>query len=304
MTILDAPPSARLSLIELEITGQCQARCVTCYNRSGPQGAHGAMGRADWCHVIDQAAGLGVQRLQFIGGEPTLHPDLAPLVRHALSRGIAVEVFSNLIHVRPHLWEVFARQGVSLATSYYSDQAAEHEQITRHRSSYDRTKANISEAVRLGIPIRAGVIRVLEGQRVKEAVEELRGLGVERIGVDRVRRIGRGAGDRDGHDPAELCGHCTRGRAAVLPTGEAVGCGMSRWMSAGNVLTTPLADIITSPEWQQITAAVPAPRSGACVPESCTPKEDSCQPSPGIDPCVPNDSPCQPAKPACLPKLP
>jgi MoaA/NifB/PqqE/SkfB family radical SAM enzyme len=34
------------------------------------------MSRSEWCRVIDEAAMLGVQLVQFIGGEPTLHPDL------------------------------------------------------------------------------------------------------------------------------------------------------------------------------------------------------------------------------------
>jgi len=38
----------------------------------------------DWQHVIRDAATLGVRMVQFIGGEPTLHPSLPELVGHAL----------------------------------------------------------------------------------------------------------------------------------------------------------------------------------------------------------------------------
>jgi MoaA/NifB/PqqE/SkfB family radical SAM enzyme len=67
----------------LEITGKCQLSCAHCYAESGPTGTHGAMSGADWHRVIDQAADLGVRMVQFIGGEPTLHPDLPELVDHA-----------------------------------------------------------------------------------------------------------------------------------------------------------------------------------------------------------------------------
>ncbi len=285
MTVLVERPAATRPLlrsIALEITGACQASCAHCYNHSGPQGTAGAMTREHWCSVNDQAATVGVQRLQFIAGEPSLHPDLGTLVEHALTYGMSVEVFTNLIHVRPHLWPIYERQGVNLATSYYSDQAAEHEKITRHRGSYARTKANIAEAVRRGIGIRAAIVDVLDGQRVLQAIAELQDLGVKQIRVDRLRHLGRGAeGNGDGHDPAQLCGQCTRGRAAVLPTGDVSGCVMSRWMTAGNVLTSPLAEIVDSPEWQQIAAVVPAPRRGAdCNPEGspCGPDQDSCEP--------------------------
>jgi MoaA/NifB/PqqE/SkfB family radical SAM enzyme len=48
----------------------------------------------DWMRVIDEAAGMRCRSMQFIGGDPTLHPALPALVRHALRR-MAVEVYSN-----------------------------------------------------------------------------------------------------------------------------------------------------------------------------------------------------------------
>lgn len=61
------------------------------------------------------------------------------------------------------LWETFAQDGVQLATSYYSDDTAEHEAITKGRSSHVRTKANITEALRRSIPLRVGLVDVQDG---------------------------------------------------------------------------------------------------------------------------------------------
>jgi MoaA/NifB/PqqE/SkfB family radical SAM enzyme len=116
------------------------------------------MTTADWQRVIDEAAGLGVAIVQFIGGEPTLHRDLPELMSHAVARGVQVEVFSNLVHVTPMLWEMFERPGVKLACSYYSDEAAQHAAVTRRSGSHARTRANIVEALRRSIPLRVGVI--------------------------------------------------------------------------------------------------------------------------------------------------
>ena len=51
---------------------------------------------------------VAVEFVQFIGGEPTLHPALPKLIDHALTRGLAVEVFTNLVHVTEALWGVFS----------------------------------------------------------------------------------------------------------------------------------------------------------------------------------------------------
>src|SRR5437016_4702708 len=80
----------RLEMVWLELTGRCQLRCTHCYAESSPDGDHGVMTGEDWRQVIDQAADLGAGWLQFIGGEPTLHPEFAALVRHALSRDLQV----------------------------------------------------------------------------------------------------------------------------------------------------------------------------------------------------------------------
>ncbi|KOG87880.1 hypothetical protein ADK38_22910 [Streptomyces varsoviensis] len=306
MTTLDERGAIGVTSLALEITGQCQNTCpMHCYARSGPAKGHGTMTDEDWFTLLDQAAGLGVTMVQYIGGEPTRHPRLPQLIGHAVSLGIRVEVFSNLVHIRPSMWRAFTRHGVTLATSYYSDDAAVHEKVTGGRGSYGRTKANIAEAVQRGIPLRVGIIHVLDGpdgQNTDGARAELRRLGVTgEIGVDRVRAIGNGGTTRlDAGAPAELCGRCGTDRAAVGPDGIVTPCVMARWMAAGD---QPLAEILSGPEWAGRMAAIPR-AAGSCAPGACTPREDSCQPSPGVDPCVPKDSPCDPGKPACLPKFP
>jgi MoaA/NifB/PqqE/SkfB family radical SAM enzyme len=86
-----------------------------------------------------------VRRVQLIGGEPTLHPDSLVLADRALSLGLRVEVYSNLVHVTDSWWALLLREGASLATSYCSDQADEHNAVTG-RPSHARTLANIKKA--------------------------------------------------------------------------------------------------------------------------------------------------------------
>lgn len=119
-----------VSFMWLEVTGRCQLQCAHCYADSGPYGMHEVMTAADWRRVIDQAAGIGVSMVQFIGGEPTLYPELPELVDHTLAVGVQVEVFSNLVHVTPALGDTFDRPGVRLACSYYSDDPAQHVAVT------------------------------------------------------------------------------------------------------------------------------------------------------------------------------
>ncbi|GAA3444759.1 radical SAM/SPASM domain-containing protein [Planomonospora venezuelensis] len=274
--------------LEFELTGKCQLTCVQCYASSGPGGGHGTMTAADWRRLITEAKTLGVSHVQFIGGEPTLYPDFATLLGDAIDAGMGVEVYSNLVTVRTGWWELFSHPNVRLATSYYSDRVTEHGAVTGRRGAYGRTKANIAEAVKRGIPLRVGIIDVLAGQRVEQARAELAAMGVTAIGTDRVRGVGRAAATVP--DVSQLCGQCGDGKAAISPDGDVWPCVLSRWMVAGNVRRTPLAEIVKGVTWSELVSAIPT------AGKPCNPQQPSCRPTErdGND-CAPSESPaCNP----------
>src|SRR5713226_7179053 len=86
-----------LNFLWLEITRRCNLTCEHCYASSGPGlPLIERMECADWCQVLDEARAVGCRRVQFIGGEPTVHPDLGRLLEHATRVGFRhCEVFTN-----------------------------------------------------------------------------------------------------------------------------------------------------------------------------------------------------------------
>lgn len=289
-------PLPSLRFAWLEITGKCQLACTHCYASSGPEGTHGVMTTQDWLRVIEEVSAGGAGMVQFIGGEPTLHPDLEELVIHALEQGLEVEVYSNLVHVPVRLWEVFARPGVRLATSWYSDDAEEHAAITQ-RPTHSRTRANISEAQRRRIPLRVGVVGVLDHQRSDQAREQVAALGVDQIDYDDLRGVGRGAAEGIDPDTSALCGRCAHGNLAVAPDGTVWPCVFTRWMPVGNVREQSMNDILSSERMATVVEGLRRDftRNAVCVPNMCDPQcGPSCSPA-----CMPKRN-CTPAG-ACAP---
>lgn len=292
---LERAPQAT-EFLWLEITGKCQLVCTHCYAESGPAGSHGAMRDSDWFSVLDQAAHAGISAVQLIGGEPTMHPQFTALLRQALGCGLAVEVYTNLVRVKDSWWELFSCPGVSLATSYYSDAAGQHDAITGRPGSHARTRANIAEALGRGIRLRVGIVGTADAQRVEQAHAELDALGVPDIGIDYVRKIGRGAGAHSS-GISQLCGNCGRGVAAISPSGDVWPCVFSRWMTTGNVLRTPLAEILDGPVMSRAVAQIPDRRSRRCSPPPCSPDSDGndCRPAVAAAMCIPRS--CAPGRP-------
>jgi MoaA/NifB/PqqE/SkfB family radical SAM enzyme len=202
------------------------------------------------------------------------------MMTHALGTGLGVEVYSNLVKVTPELWELYSHPKAFLATSYYSDVPAEHDQITRRKGSHVATLGNIREAVQRGITIRAGVVKQFPEQRAEQAAEQLRAIGVDHVNLDRMRSVGRG--ERTSlPSVSELCGRCAKNNLAISPDGEVWGCTISRFLpSPGNVKVQDLAAILNGPGLATLRAAIPA-RTDGCSPDDSAPSvcgPDVCNP--------------------------
>ncbi|MGH3415940.1 MAG: SPASM domain-containing protein [Actinocrinis sp.] len=78
-----------------------------------------------------------------------------------------------------------------------------------------------------------------------------------------------------------MCGRCGKGVAAVGPDGEVWPCVFSRWLTVGNVLAQPLAEILTGSAMADAVATIPVFEGRACDPDTeCSPGHPptSCRP--------------------------
>lgn len=262
----------------IELTAQCNERCVHCYAESSPERTE-ALDRATVLGVLDEAAAMGFAMVQFTGGDPLLCPFLAEAAAHARGLGLVVEVYTNGLALAPALLERLHAQQAAFAFSLYADRPAEHDAVTRTPGSHARTADAIRRAVAIGAPVRVAVIAMGENQaRVAEAIAFARSLGVapDRVGADVQHAVGRGTFDPalDCPDGAERATHRTRGlpagegqpsaaprgrpggsgRLCVGPGGQVWPCIFSRWIGLGRLgpgrgLAAVLADARPQPGW-------------------------------------------------------
>jgi sulfatase maturation enzyme AslB (radical SAM superfamily) len=307
----------------LELTNRCNLQCVHCYAESGPN-AHSAdrLQRGDYERLIDDARELGCRQVQFIGGEPTLNHDLPRFIHSSRQAGYtSVEVFTNLTYLPQALLESFREHDVSVATSFYSARREVHERITKVRGSFDRTVRNIGRVLAAELPLRAGIIEMEENcGQTQATIDYLQTLGVERVGVDRMRKFGRAEGNDELSAMSELCGNCASRTLCVGPDGAVSPCIMaSRW-AVGSVLDQSLAELARSTGLKDLRAAIyqecVVPREGrtAAVDDKrlegsfighagqCQPCIPYCAPGQQCFPCNPNGGqPCEPNGRPCAP---
>jgi MoaA/NifB/PqqE/SkfB family radical SAM enzyme len=291
-----------LEFLWLEITDRCNLECVHCYADSSPRGSlRGSMEGEDWKRVIAQAADLGCRSIQFIGGEPTLHPDLDGLIAYANLKGVDfIELYTNATTLTENRVKFLRDYGVQIATSFYSCDEGTHDSITQRGGSFRKTVLGIDNTLKAGLSLRVGLVLMDNNARDREATMAfLQSRGVHHIGEDRLRHVGRGGVVHltTKADPyAQLCGHCWKGRVCVTASGNAYPCVFSRTFLLGNLLQASLAEIVASRTLQDFRTTQKdrstevAQCSPGCDPGAqCTPKVGTCDPS-----CDPGRMPCNP----------
>lgn len=72
--------------VDLALTYKCNNRCSHCYNDEARREMT-SLGVSDWFRVLDRLAAIGVPHIIFTGGEPTLYPQLAQLIKYADRHG-------------------------------------------------------------------------------------------------------------------------------------------------------------------------------------------------------------------------
>ena len=289
----------RLSMLWLELSQRCNLQCVHCYSDSGPKmSARGRMADRDWMNLLIESRRAGCEVVQFIGGEPTLHPAFKELVSaaHALQFRV-IEVFTNATLVTAKTCEFLRSLNASVAVSFYSTDAAKHRAITRVEGSFERTVRGIKNLVATGVPIRVEVIGG-DAAGFKASQAFLHALGVSQISGDRFRAVGRGNGITPAPQDHDLCGQCWRGKLCVTSTGNAYPCIMARAVPVGNFLekgivgllaSTPLLDFRST--MQATEEAKRDRRRAGCGPDN----EGECGPD-NKGECGPDNGLCGPDK--------
>ena len=138
----------------LAITNRCNVMCKHCMPDSR-EAMPGELATDCWLKIIDGAAALGVPRIAFTGGEPTLHPDLDRLIAHAALQGIRVDLETSASLYREGMIRHLIEKGLQvLCLSLDSPNAQGHEAFRGVPRLFDKVLGAAGEAVAAGIDVR------------------------------------------------------------------------------------------------------------------------------------------------------
>jgi radical SAM protein with 4Fe4S-binding SPASM domain len=149
----NAAATRRPEGMTFELTYGCNLRCVHCYNPTHRMLPH-ELTTAEVCSILDQIADLGVLTVTFTGGEPSLRPDILPILRRARDRGFLLQLLTNATHVTSSFAEILREVGVTeLYVSIYGATEHIYERMTCVPGSYAQFIQGLQHLGKARLPV-------------------------------------------------------------------------------------------------------------------------------------------------------
>lgn len=176
-----------IKFVWIDICTFCNLKCKHCYNESSAQ-CHETMSFDDFKSVCQELLSIGIKRVQLIGGEPFCHKNIRETLEYASKKFEFVEVFTNGILIDEAWCEFFKDNNIHIAMSIYSYNAEEHDKVTLHKGSHNKTVHSVEILKQYDIPHRIATV-YMKDVSVGEKNTELYTINPQK---DVIRMAGRG----------------------------------------------------------------------------------------------------------------
>jgi radical SAM protein with 4Fe4S-binding SPASM domain len=142
-----------LTNLHIEITGQCNERCVHCYIPH--ENKVNCMDTDLFYNILEQCKKMNLLNLTISGGEPMTHNNFVDFIKKCNEYNFSVNVLSNLTLLNKSILEEMKRNPLlSVQVSLYSMDADIHDSITKVKGSFEKTKNAILELIENDIPMQ------------------------------------------------------------------------------------------------------------------------------------------------------
>ena len=187
------PPKIKPSRIYIDITNQCQLRCLHCYASSGAK-RDGELTLAEIKNLIDQVCEMRVKNVSFSGGEPLMRAELPEILEYARKKDLNTALLTNGLLINEEWAKLFAKLNIRVKMSLDGATAKTHDYL-RGKGSFEKLKKAISHLRQAKVDDIA-LHFTIHRKNVKEILllpELLHQLGVRNLVVGTIKPSGRAA---------------------------------------------------------------------------------------------------------------
>ena len=263
---------ASLDMVWLEITQNCNLKCLHCYEGNYHCSSENSMQLEKWIDIIGQIAELKVKRVVVIGGEPLTSPILPDIMKALCDYGISATLFTNATLISNKLMQLIIENKdiIRVKVSIYGHNSEIHDRITTVSGSFEKMNGNIKKLVANGVSVNPAVIIMKENQEyLDEIINYLKEIGLRYTRYDVIRNVFGGTQNMHIPDNNEILKNvkytkpnfsitkekfdknvfynsCWKGKFAITEDGNVLPCVFERDIVYGNVLNTAIRELINT----------------------------------------------------------
>lgn len=163
------------------ITKSCNFKCIHCYENAGKK-ADDELTTDEIIDGIDKLSRLGVASIAFSGGEPTTHPGIIDLIKHASEDGMYVSMATNGFKTaKIERAKEFADAGLEFVQISLDGLNPEtHDKFRGVPNSWNRAVQSIKNFLELGVFVEVSTTVTQENyDEIPRMIDFMRELGVE-----------------------------------------------------------------------------------------------------------------------------
>lgn len=143
----------QLTNVHIEITSRCNERCIHCYIPHNNK-----LYDIDlelFYKILNECMNMNVLHLTISGGEPMLHSNFREILRKCYELNFSINILSNLTLLDENIVEDFKINPlIGVQVSLYSMNPEIHDEITKIKGSFEKTKKGIEVLIENNIPLQ------------------------------------------------------------------------------------------------------------------------------------------------------
>ncbi len=143
----------QLTSLHIEITSKCNERCIHCYIPH--ENKTHTIDNDLFYKILDQCNEMKVLHLTLSGGEPMLHKSFCDFLKKCKEYNFSVNILSNLTLLNDEILDEIRKNPlIGVQVSLYSMNPDIHDDITKKKGSFEKTKKSILKLIENNIPLQ------------------------------------------------------------------------------------------------------------------------------------------------------
>ena len=217
LDILDEPKNKKIRItgswdlqiprhVSIELTYYCNFKCRHCYNKSAPQRKEYI--DRDWLlSILEDLKKLGVDLIEFTGGEPLTHPNFEQILNYSLKLFSIISIITNGYFLTEDVINLISehKDKINLQISLYGSKSSYVDWFSGKKGAFERSKRSIKLAAHEGIFVTCSmIVTPLNIDELYSTVKLAKSLGASSFRISNVVPIGRADIDQFHFSPENI----------------------------------------------------------------------------------------------------